>query len=329
MPDEGAPHAATWMAFGPSEKIWGRKLLPAARQNLAGIARAIAVHEPVKMLVRKEDRDIAARLCGPSVELITQPIDDLWMRDTGPVFVKDQAGRLGAVGFNFNGWGHKQTHERDAGIAAFVARAASAEFIPTKLVLEGGAIEVDGQGTAIIAESCVLNSNRNPGLSKTECESELSRLLGLRKIIWLPGIAGRDITDGHTDFYARFASPGVVVAGFEPDPSFYDHAVTRKNVEILRQARDANGRKLKVVLLPGPTTVRSHYENRDFAAGYVNFYLCNGAVIAPEFGDPTADRHAREVLSELFPTRKIIQLNIDAIAAGGGGIHCTTQQQPA
>lgn len=329
MPDEGAAHAATWMAFGPSEDMWGKKLLPVARQNLASIAKAIAAHEPVKMLVREEDYDVAATLCGPSVTLVTQSIDDLWLRDTGPVFVKDRSGQLGSVGLNFNGWGDKQEHARDAKVASFVAGSVGVKFIETELVLEGGGIEVDGEGTAIITESCVLNPNRNPGVSKAECEKELSRLLGLQKIIWLPGIAGKDITDGHTDFYARFVSPGVVVAGLDPDPSSYDHAVTKRHLEILRRSTDASGRKLKVVVLQGPSTVRSKYENREFAAGYINFYVCNGAVIAPEFGDRAADSNTRDTLRDLFPKREVIQLNIDGIAAGGGGIHCTTQQQPS
>ncbi|PDT73246.1 agmatine deiminase [Bradyrhizobium sp. C9] len=328
MPDEGEPHAATWMAFGASAAIWGGRLLPVARENLANIAKAIAAYERVNMLVREEDREIAARLCGPAVSLVVQPVDDVWMRDTGPVFVKDPSGQLGAVGLNFNGWGNKQRHALDAEVAAHVAQTAKATFVKAGLVLEGGGIEVDGEGTAIITESCVLNPNRNPGASKDKCEAELSRLLGLEKIIWLPGIAGKDITDGHTDFYARFAGPGVVVAGLEMDPSSFDHAVTKRHLDILRGAVDAKGRRLDVVVLEGPSTVRPKHGSKDFAAGYINFYVCNGAVIAPEFGDASADRNARDILRDLFADRQIIQLNIDGIAAGGGGIHCTTQQQP-
>jgi len=195
-------------------------------------------------------------------------------------------------------------------------------------VLEGGGIEVDGEGTAIITESCVLNANRNPGVSKAQCEAEPHRLLGLEKIIWLPGIAGKDITDGHTDFYARFASPGVVAAGLDTDPNSYDHAVTKRHLEILKTATDAKGQKLRIVVMEGPSTIRGAYENKEFAAGYINFYVCNGAVIAPEFGDRKSDRNSRDILKDLFPNREIIQLDIDGIAAGGGGIHCTTQQQP-
>jgi agmatine deiminase len=175
----------------------------------------------------------------------------------------------------------------------------------------------------------VLNANRNPGVGKAEAEQELRRLLGIEKVIWLPGIAGKDITDGHTDFYARFTQPGTVVAGSDEDPASYDHPVTRRHLEILRGATDARGRRLKVIVLPGPGSVRPAFERPEFAAGYINFYVCNGAVIAPQFGDTRSDANARAILREQFPGREIVQLDIDAIAAGGGGIHCTTQQQPA
>ncbi len=327
MPDEADPHAGTWMSFGPNEEVWGRRLLRPVRENLAGIARTISAFEPVHMLVREEDHDLAARLCGNKVKLEVQEVDDLWMRDTGPVFVKNASGGRAGVDFNFNGWGGKQEHENDAEVAEFVCAVAGVQRLTTHLVLEGGGIEVDGEGTAIITESCVLNRNRNPGLSKAACEAELKRLLGLTKIIWLPGIAGKDITDGHTDFYARFTTPGVVVAGLDEDPNSYDHAVTKRHLEILRQATDARGRRLRVLVLKGPERVRPDLETPEFAAGYINFYVCNGAVIAPQFGDARADGNCNAMLRELFSGREIVQLNIDAIAAGGGGIHCTTQQQ--
>lgn len=327
MPDEGNRHKRTWMAFGASRKIWGSKLLPEVQRNLATIARTISTYEPVSMLVRKEDAVAARRLVGTGVELIVQPLDDLWMRDTGPVFVTNTKGVKAGVDFNFNGWGEKQDHDRDAKVAQFVATRARALPIATNLVLEGGGIEVDGRGTAIITESCVLNDNRNPRLSKADCELELKRLLGLTKIIWLPGIRGKDITDGHTDFYARFAGPGVVVAGYDPDPRSYDHAVTKRHLALLSVATDAEGRKLDIVVIEAPSTVREKYANEEFAAGYINFYMCNGAVIAPEFGDAKADKAARDKLHELFPDRDIVQIAIDGIAAGGGGIHCTTQQE--
>ncbi|MEN3220482.1 agmatine deiminase family protein [Mycolicibacterium porcinum] len=328
MPDEGEPHKRTWMAFGASEAIWGAALLPEVRRNLGTIARAIAQFEPVTMLVRPEEGDLAREIVGPAVELVEAPLDDLWMRDTGPVFVTGNGTKAG-VNFNFNGWGEKQDFDHDAGVADFVAARAGVEVLPSDLVLEGGGIEVDGEGTALITESCVLNSNRNPRWSMADVEAELRPLLGLEKIIWLPGIAGKDITDGHTDFYARFARPGVVVAGFDPDPESWDHDVTARHLDILRQATDAKGRPLDVVVIDTPGTVRPEFESDDFAAGYINFYVCNGGVIAPEFGDPQADAAARQTLERLFPDRRIVQINIDGIAAGGGGIHCTTQQEPA
>ena len=328
MPDEGEPHQRTWMAFGASSKIWGKTLLPEVQRNLATIALAIAAYEPVSILVRQSDLPFAQELMGSKVELIVCPLDDLWVRDTGPVFVVTENGDKAAVDFNFSGWGKKQDFDYDAEVASFVAQRAGVRRIQTEVILEGGGIEVDGHGTAIITESCVLNENHNPGVRKAQCERELKQLLGLAKIIWLPGIAGKDITDGHTDFYARFARPGVVVAGYDPDPKSFDHAVTKRHLEILRASTDAKGRELEVVVLEAPSTVRNTFANDDFAAGYINFYICNGAVIAPEFGDKRSDLAAKQTLQRLFPERKVVQLNIDGIAAGGGGIHCTTQQEP-
>ncbi|MEN9502485.1 MAG: hypothetical protein RI964_1770 [Pseudomonadota bacterium] len=330
MPDESEPHARTWMAFGASETIWGKKLLPEVRRNLITIATTITRYEPVSMLVREADYALAQKLLGSSaVKLVVAPLDDLWMRDTGAVFVTNAKGEKVGVSFNFNGWGEKQDFERDAEVARLVAKTAGVTLLETDLVLEGGGIEVDGHGTAIITESCVLNANRNPGVSKAACEAELKRLLGLQKIIWLPGIKGKDITDGHTDFYARFVKPGVVVAGYDPDPQSFDHAVTKRHLDILKTATDAQGNKLEVAVMTAPSKVREQYANNDFAAGYINFYVCNGAVIAPEFGDAKTDKAAHDTLQKLFPDRDIVQINIDGVAAGGGGIHCTTQQEPA
>ncbi|GGN68314.1 porphyromonas-type peptidyl-arginine deiminase [Shewanella aestuarii] len=316
------------MAFGASQKIWGKKLLPEVQRNLATIALTIAQYEPVSMLVREADLPLAQQLMGDKVELIRCQLDDLWMRDIGPVFIVTETGAKAAIDFNFNGWGEKQDFDHDAEVASFVAMQASVRSIETYLVLEGGGIEVDGHGTAIITESCVLNENRNPGLSKSECERELKRLLGLEKIIWLPGVKGKDITDGHTDFYARFVRPGVVVAAYDPDPQSFDHAVTKRHLDILALATDAKGEKLQVLVLEAPSLVREEFDSHDFAAGYINFYVCNGAVIVPEFGDLKADSKARFTLQQAYPERDIIQINIDGIAAGGGGIHCTTQQEP-
>ena len=199
MPDESQSHRRTWMAFGASEQIW-EDLLPFIRSNLALVARTISEYEPVSMLVRPEEHHIAARMCGEQVHLVDAPLDDLWLRDSGPTSVVNQAGQPGGVDMNVNGWGNKQECENDTELPRFVTKQARATYLESELVGEGGGIEVDGRGTAIVTESCFLNSNRNPGLSKADCEEVLRSLFGLRRIIWLPGVRGKDITDGHTDF---------------------------------------------------------------------------------------------------------------------------------
>lgn len=328
MPDEGSAQRAVWMAFAARESIWTAELRQPVQQALARIANAIGRYTPVRMLVNPSDLATARQLCGANVQLIEHPIDDLWMRDTGCVFVRNARGERAAVNFNFNGWGNKQPHARDATVAARMAELAGVPLVRSRLVAEGGGIEVDGQGTAIITESCVLNGNRNPGLTKAAAEEEFKRLLGVEKVIWLPGIAGRDITDGHTDFYARFIQPGVVVAALDNDSESFDHAVTRRHLELLRSATDARGRALRIIVLQTPRRVRNTYAARDFAAGYVNFLLTDKALFLPEFGDTVADLAARDALATELPRHQIVQLDIDAIAAGGGGIHCTTQQEP-
>lgn len=329
MPDESEPHTRTWMAFGASAGIWGKKLLPEVQRSLALIANTIVKYEPVSMLVREAELAVAEKLLNDQVTIVPYTMNDLWIRDTGPTFVVDDAGQKAAINFNFNGWGNKQRHDLDKGVAPWVAKQAGVKVLGTSLVMEGGCIEVDGHGTAIITESCVLNKNRNPNVSKDQFEDLLMPLLGLDKIIWLPGIKGKDITDGHTDFYARFARPGVVLAGYEPDPDSYEHELTLTHLDLLKSATDARGNKLQVIKLTAPSDLREDFLNDEFAAGYIGFYVCNGAVIAQQFGDTKADAAAKAALQKAFPDRKIEQLNVDGIAAGGGSIHCATQQEPA
>ena len=330
MPDESAPHDRTWMAFGATEEIWGRKLIGEVRKNLAIVAQAIARFEPVMMCVRPTELVLAKKQFSSleNIEFVECPLNDLWIRDTGAVYVLNEAGDKAAVDFNFNGWGEKQEFTNDARVAAMMAKKSKVERIETDLCLEGGGIEVDGEGTAIITESCVINANRNPDWTKEGCEEELLATLGVKKVIWLPGVRGADITDGHTDFYARFTSPGVVVAHLDPDKSSPEHQLTLRQIEMLEHATDAHGNKLKVIPLESPSVIRNRFENDDFCAGYINFYLCNKALIATEFGDSRTDGMAKERLQECFPNREIVMLNVDGIAAGGGGIHCATQQEP-
>ncbi|RJG16682.1 agmatine deiminase family protein [Massilia cavernae] len=327
MPDEAEAHKATWMAYGASSAVWTRAQVPKVQQALVRIANAIAAHEPVNMLVREADFAGARQLLDARVNLILGDMDDLWVRDTGPVFVRKQNGERAGVKFNFNGWGNKQQFDHDGQVADLVTREAQVPMLATQLVLEGGALEVDGKGTAIITESCVLNDNRNPGWSKADCEAELGRLLGIRKVIWLPGIAGKDITDAHTDFYARFVRPGVVAAHRELDPESYDYELTRRHLDILRGATDADNQPLQIVVVDGPSQIRPGNNPNTFAAGYINYYATRSAIFIPEFGDAAADARAKAQYAELYPGRAVVQINIDPIAAGGGGIHCTTQQE--
>ncbi|CAM2768025.1 agmatine/peptidylarginine deiminase [Janthinobacterium lividum] len=329
MPDEAEAHKATWMAYGASSAVWTRAQVPQVQLALVRIANAIAAYEPVNMLVRPDELASARPFFDARVNLIPAEMDDVWMRDTGPVFVRKPNGERAGVKFNFNGWGNKQQSGKDGQVADVVAAQARVPLLATRLVLEGGALEVDGKGTAIIAESCVLNNNRNPGWSKADCEAELLRLLGIRKVIWLPGIKNQDITDAHTDFYARFVRPGVVAAHREMDPESYDYALTRRHLEILRGATDADGQPLQIVVIDGPEKIRPGNNPNTFAAGYINYYATSSAIFLPEFGDAQADASARAQYAQLYPGRAVIQINIDPIAAGGGGIHCTTQQEIA
>lgn len=333
MPDEGDEHIRTWMAFVASPSIWSRRQIPEVKRNLALIATTIAKYEPVSMLVAPHDYDEAVTLLGGlnahnySIELIQCELDDFWLRDTGPTFVKGSNGDKYGIDFNFNGWGGKQTHKHDAKVARFITQASGALAKTTSVVLEGGCFEVDGVGTAIMTKSCILNNNRNPHLSQADMENELCALLGLRKIIWLDGIKGKDITDGHTDFYARFSRKGEVVVSRDNYQSSFDYAVTRKNIEVLSQSTDANGKPLSLVIIDTPDTINEQFGVNDFAAGYIGYYMCNGAIISQKFGDKRADDKAKAILSQTFPDRVIEQIAIDGIASGGGSIHCATQQE--
>ncbi|WP_068825747.1 agmatine deiminase family protein [Pseudomonas sp. BMS12] len=331
MPDEHAPQERVILAFAASTAIWEDWATP-VNNCIALLAKTIARYQPVTVLCRANQLSQAKQKCGTSnIKFLTMPLDDIWVRDYGGSFVVDGQGGRGLVDFNFNGWGGKQRSGNDTLVADTLSYELYADYIGSQLVGEGGGIEVDGHGTAIMTESCWVNSNRNPGMSKAQIEAELKASLGLRKIIWLPGIKGKDITDAHVDFYARFVKPGVVIANLDNDPKSYDYAVTRTHLNILKAATDADGRKLVVHTLPPPLKVRSNVytrNNPDFAPGYINYLPINGAVIAPQFGDAAADKYCKDLLTQLYPGRAIVQVNIDPIAAGGGGIHCVTKNMP-
>ena len=327
-PAEEAPHARTWMCWPSTPSIYGGegRYYDDVQETLARLAVAIAEHEPVSLLAEVELHPDIAELCGPTVDLVDVRTDDMWARDSGPVFVKNEAGKTGAVDLNFNAWGNHQAHDWDEHVAEEIAAAAGCEHIAAKIVGEGGGIEFDGEGTLMLTDSCWVNDNRNPGASREAIEAELAARLGIDKTIWLPGVAGEEETDGHIDGAIRFIRPGVILMSGCPGDDTIWGEVYEDSKAILREATDARGRPFDIVELPWATAPRSKHP-RMFTS-YANFYVGNGAVFSPEFGDAAADARAREVFQRLYPDREIVMLNVDRIYENGGGIHCVTQQQP-
>lgn len=327
VPLDTVPHARTWMAWPSEASIWGRLLTPVQRE-IALIATTIARFEPVTLCATDAAAAGAARAaCGSTVTVIDAvPVDDCWMRDSGPVF-RSVGGRLDAVGLNFNGWGSEQRHAKDLGVAADVARQAAVPFSAAGFVGEGGAIETDGDGTLMATESSLVNPERNPGMTRAQVQAAVLDAYGARKMLWVRGIADRDITDDHIDATSRFVGPGVVMVQ-RPPAARTDIWAEDERAQLARLSRvtDARGRRLRVVVVEGPDTVRS--KDPGFVDSYVNYYACNGAVIMPEFGDAAKDGAARATIGAAFPGRRVIALNYDTIALGGGGVHCVTQQEP-
>ncbi|MEV8344043.1 agmatine deiminase family protein [Streptomyces niveus] len=325
MPEETHPHELTYMTW-PTRQIWASDI-SGVRGDIARIARTIAEFEPVVLLANAGDVRAAQRACGSGVEVIPIPVDDLWTRDTGPSFVLGPRGIAG-VDLNFNGWGDKQPHSRDRRVAREILADDRVKRIEAPITGEGGAIEVDGVGTLMATESCWINSNRNPGASRDDIERALKKLFGVTTVIWVKGVKGRDITDYHIDALARFSEPGVVVMS-RPDEQAprdvwtdaYDQARG-----VLDHAVDSRGKRLEIVELPEPADIGRRGDQ--FLAGYVNYYVTNGGVVLPRFGDKRADSDAVSVVGDLYPGREIVQLPIDTLAEGGGGIHCATQQLP-
>ena len=329
-PADDVPHTRTWMAWPARRDIWGA-MLPGVRSDVASVARAIARYEPVAMVTRPDQAGDAAKACGKHVEIVQIVNDDLWMRDMGPVFLVNGHGGLAGLDMNFNGWGNKQVHPNDAEIAREVLALLGVRRFVAPFVSEGGALVVDGHGTVMATESSIINPNRNPGQSKARLSGEICSYLGARKMIWVPGLKGHDITDDHIDSLARFARGAEVVVDQPADPRARDPwAVSeRQALRILKRSPDAAGRLLRCQISRESRTIPPHENPALFVNVYVNWYLCNGAVLIPKFGDRRADTAARSLVRELYPGREIVQLTIDNLAEGGGGIHCATQQQPA
>ncbi|MEV6678845.1 agmatine deiminase family protein [Streptomyces erythrochromogenes] len=329
VPIEDVRHTRTWMAWPDSSSIWGSKL-GGVQSDIALIARTIAKYEPVYLCANSASAAKARSMCGSTVTVITTiPVDDCWMRDSGPVFRTDGAGRLDAVGLNFNGWGKKQAHAKDALVAGRIAAHVGVPFTAAGLVGEGGAVEQDGAGTLMATRSSLVNRNRNPNKSQSQIEAALCTAYGATKVIWFDGVVGQDITDDHVDATSRFLAPGkaLVQMPLASDNDVYAKDA-RQQYQILSGATTAGGVRMSVEQLQGPDYYKIRSTSPDFLASFANYYVCNGAVISGQFGDTRADQAARATLTRLFPGRVVEQLNIDRLGTGGGGIHCVTQQQP-
>ncbi|GAB3270663.1 agmatine deiminase family protein [Kineosporia babensis] len=325
MPAEWEPHQRTWMAFPTANPTFGEGAdLQRARRAWSRVANTVARFEPVTVLVDPRDHAEARALLDTDIAQV--PLDDAWLRDSGPTFVSNQA-----VDWRFNGWGAQSwaRWEKDAQVAAKVAELTSTPLSPSALTQEGGAFQVDGHGTVLLTETVQLDPDRNPGWTRLQVETEIHAQLGTSQAIWLPrGLTadyGEFGTRGHVDIVAAFTSSGAVLVHTQPDPGHPDHAVSQEVLEILNQAQDARGRRLEVVELVAPR--QSEVDGELVDHSYVNHYVANSAVIACSFDDPN-DEAARAVLEQAYPGRSVVSVDARDIFAFGGGIHCITQQQP-
>ncbi|WP_374593288.1 agmatine deiminase family protein [Sphingosinicella sp.] len=320
QPAEWAPHAAIWTAWPSDASLWQEDLEPAQAEVAAMVAAIIADGgEPVELLVDGPEAEATARLAladHPSVRIHQRKFGDIWLRDTGPLFLSDGS----AAGFRFNGWGGKYELEGDDTVAEFVAETQGAALTRHDWVLEGGAIEPDGTGRVVTTRQCLLNPNRNPDLSQAEIEARLAADLGLDTVIWLGDGLLNDHTDGHVDNLARFIAEGVVVvpeAAGADDPNADAYAEARRTLE-------AAG--LEVKTIPSPGLVDA--DGEAIPASYMNFLITNKKVIVPIYGQPN-DEAAVAAVQALFPGRKAVGLPANHILTGGGSFHCITQQVPA
>ncbi len=336
QPPEWQPHQACWLAFPSHSDLWGKKLA-GVQQEFAQLCQAIAAPDPVTGVLQGEDLKIlvlddlgqaqARSLIGHLQPQFFQiPFGDIWVRDTGPIFLVNDQHQKATVRFQFNGWGGKYCLPGDDRVGSEIARRVDVPNFDLPFVLEGGAIETDGAGTCLTTKQCLLNPNRNPQLNQAEIEDYLTAALGYEKILWLDQGLENDHTDGHIDTLVRFVQPGVVVC-MESLTNEDFNAVTLKQIaEDLATFTDAQDRPLEIIKIPSPGLVLDE-ENTVMPASYVNFYIANKTVIVPTYGTDF-DQLAVEKIGQLFPDRTTIGLSAKQILAGGGAFHCITQQEP-
>ncbi|MGH2342210.1 agmatine deiminase [Segnochrobactraceae bacterium EtOH-i3] len=352
MPAEWEPHAGCWMIWPERPDNWRLGAKP-AQAAFAAVASAIAVAEPVTVAVSTAQFANARARLPAAVRVVELSSDDAWMRDTGPTFVTDPRGRLRGIDWGFNAWGGHLgglygSWSHDEQVAAKVLEIERTPRYRAPLVLEGGSIHVDGEGTLLTTEECLLNPNRNPDLSRAEIETVLKQHLGVEKILWLGAGLFNDETDGHIDNLACFARPGVVLLTGCDDPADPQYEISRDAEQRLAGMRDARGRAIEVVRLPMPGPLfrtDAEAEGLDviesdtapglergagarLAGSYANFYIANGRIVMP-FLDPRTDTLAAEILARVFPGRDVVGVPAREILLGGGNIHCITQQVPA
>ena len=343
MPAEFEAHAGCWMLWPERPDNWRLAGAPAQR-SVALVAAAIARFEPVTVGASPAQYARARAQLPARVRVIELSSNDAWMRDVGPSFLVDGRGGLRGVHWQFNAWGGiYRDVERDVAVAQKVLELADAARYRAPMINEGGAFHVDGQGTVLVTEQCLLNPNRNPALSRARIEQLLHRYLGTRCAIWLGAGVVDDETGGHVDNLACFTRPGEVALTWCEDVRDPQYRVSRDALERLTSARDAHGRRLKIHLLPSPGPLslsareargiqarrgtRRLRAGQRLAASYVNYYLANGALVLPLL-DARTDGAARRALQRVFPRRRIIGVPAREILLGGGNIHCITQQQP-
>lgn len=348
MPAEFEPHDGCWIAWPERPDNWRLGAGP-AQEAFAALAEAISVTEPVTMAVSDAEFERCRSRLSPAVRVVEASTDDAWLRDTGPTFVVDGGGRRRGVDWRFNAWGGREgglyaSWERDDRLAAKVLEVEGADRYRAPLVLEGGSIHVDGEGTVLTTEECLLNPNRNPGLSRQRIEAALREYLGAERVVWLGRGVHEDETDGHVDNLACFARPGVVLLTWSEDEADPQHAISRDALARLEAATDARGRPFEVIRLPSPGPLSTTAEEAAgveaaagtrprrggdrLAASYVNFYLANSRLILPLL-DERHDDEAAEILARCFPEREVVGVPAREILLGGGNVHCVTQQVPA
>lgn len=326
QPAEWQPHSACWLAFPSHRDLW-LEYLENTQAEFVALAKAIATSEPLEILVLEETAVLAKQLLGDlPVRFHQIPFGDIWMRDITPIYIKSTAGKLGALHFQWNGWGGKYLLEHDDRVAENILQTLDISKFEFDWVLEGGAIEVDGEGTCLTTKQCLLNPNRNPHMDQDIIEAGLKSALGVEKILWIEEGLLNDHTDGHIDTIARFIAPHTVMCmepTSEDDPNYQ---VLKDIATQLEAMTDAKGRQLEVIKIPSPNLVLDD-EGEIMPASYLNFYISNDSVIIPIYGSANDDRAVQEI-SKHFPNRKAIGLSAKHILLGGGAFHCITCHQP-